>query len=128
MDLEKAYNRICWSFINDMLKKAGLSESWIRNIMVCVETTSMSISWNGKNSKCFRPSRGIRQGDPISPYLFVLCMERLGHLINQEVDEERWKPLQMSQNSPPVSHMFFVDDLLLFAKALRNILKLSWTA
>ena len=50
--------------------------------MSCVETVKLSLHWNGKKLEWFHPSRGTRQGDPISPYLFVLCMERLGHIIN----------------------------------------------
>ena len=53
----------------------------------------------------------------ISLYLFVLCIERLGHLINHAVSEERWKPIKLSKYEPCISHIFFVDDLLLFVEA-----------
>ena len=77
----------------------------------------MSIVWNGKNLDWFKLTRGIRQGDAINPYLFVLCIERLGHLINHAVSEGRWKPIKLSKYGPPISHLSFADDLLLFAKA-----------
>ena len=77
VDLEKAYDRISSKFIKETLEKSELPYLWIKNIMYCVETIRMSVVWNGKPLKWFRPFRGIRQGDPISPYLFVLCMEQL---------------------------------------------------
>lgn len=55
-----------------------------------------------------------RQGDPNNPYFFVLCMEKLSHLISWEVQHKRWKPLRMRRNGPPISHLFFADDLILF--------------
>ena len=79
IDLEKAYDRLAWNFIKDTLQKASLPNDWIRNVMHCVETVKMSVMWNGKNLEWFGPTRGICQGDAISPYLFVLCMERSGH-------------------------------------------------
>ena len=114
VDLEKAYDRISWKFIKDTLEKAGLPYLWIKNIMHCVETMRTSVVWNGNPLKWFKPSRGIRQGDPISPYLFVLCMERLGHIISQAIEEGKWKPIT---HGPPISHLFFVEDLVLFTKA-----------
>ena len=74
VDLEKAYDRISWKFIKETLEKAGLPYLWIKNIMHFVETVRTLVVWNDKPLKWFRPSRRIRQCDPISPYLFVLCM------------------------------------------------------
>ena len=77
----------------------------------------MQISWNGELSEEFRPTRGVRQEDPLSPYLFVLCMERLSQLIVKEVQDGRWKAIQLGKDGPPISHIFFADNLVLFAKA-----------
>ena len=85
--------------------------------MKCVESSRMSIIWNGDKLEWFWPIRGIHQGDSISPYLFVLCIERLGHVINQAVSEGKWKPIKLSRRGPPLSHLFFADDLILFAEA-----------
>ena len=69
----------------------------------------------------FQPSRGIRQGDPLSPYLFILCMEVLGFLIHDKCDSHLWNPVKASREGPAFSHLFFADDLILFAKAdLKN--------
>lgn len=73
--------------------------------------------WNGEKTDEFVPQRGLRQGDPISPYLFVLCMERLGHMILNEVDKGRWKPIVLGRGGPAISHLFFADDLFLFGRA-----------
>ena len=88
--------------------------------MHCVESTRMSINWNGKQLQWFKPSRGIRQGDTIFPYFFVLCMERLSNIIYPVVNTGRWKPIQVLRNGPHLSHLFFADDLLLFAKATED--------
>ena len=91
------------------------------NIMHCIEIVRMYVYWNRKNLEWFKPTREVRQGDYISPYLFVLCMERLRHIINQAVVAEgRWKPIRLSRNGPPLSHLFFADDLLIFADAFED--------
>ena len=78
IDLEKAYDRLEWSFIKMVLEHFGFSENMIRLIMSCVSSTTTALLFNGSKLESFQPSRGIRQGDPISPYLFLLCMEFLG--------------------------------------------------
>lgn len=93
LDLEKAYDRIRWEFLEDTLQAAGLSEQWTRWIMTCVSGPSMNLLWNGEKTTAFNPARGLRQGDPLSPYLFVLCMERLCHMIDRTVSDKKWKPI-----------------------------------
>ena len=67
-------------------------------------------------------SRGLRQGDPISPYIFILCMEYLSTLINLKCEEGSWKKIKASRSGPGFSHIFFANDLLLFAKTdKRNV-------
>lgn len=75
-DLEKAYDRLHWSFIKETLVFAGFPSSMINLIMECITTASLQVLWNGKPMKVIKPSRGIRQGDLLSPYIFVLCLER----------------------------------------------------
>lgn len=85
VDLEKAYDRVRWEFIHDSLIDAHLPQNLIDIIMRCTSSPHMQVLWNGSLTEEFVPSRGIRQGDPLSPYLFVLGMERLGHSILQAV-------------------------------------------
>ena len=77
----------------------------------------MKVLWNGEITDTFLPIRGIRQGDSISPYILVLCMERLSHLINSLIEKGKWKPVKLNKTGPQLSHLFFADDLLLFAEA-----------
>lgn len=85
--------------------------------MECVTNPGMSLLWNGERTEAFKPQQGLRQGDPLSPYLFVLCMERLCHQIEFSVANKDWKPIQLSRGGPSLSHICFADDLILFAHA-----------
>lgn len=85
VDLEKAYDRLRWSFLLDTLKLIGLGDHMCSLIMQCVSSCRYQVCFNGDRTESFLPQRGLRQGDPLSPYLFVLCMERLAHRINDEV-------------------------------------------
>ena len=116
VDLEKTYDRLNWGFIEDTLKDTGIPSRLQNVIMRCISSSSMRLLWNGQPIKEFKPSRGVRQGDPLSPYIFVLCIERLAYLISAEVPKGGWKPLIVAKKAPKLSHLFFADDLVLFAK------------
>lgn len=120
VDLAKAYDRLRWSFIHEVLLEIGFPSSLIHVIMHCVTSAKTNVLWNGNRSEFFSPERGIRQGDPMSPYLFVLCMDKLTHLIAEEVENGQWIPLKAGRSGPPVSHLMFADDLLLFGKATES--------
>lgn len=124
IDLEKAYNILDWEFVRDTLCDIGFNNDWVRNIMHYIETTRMYVLWEGMNLDWFKPDRGIRQGDPISPYIFVLCIERLSHMITEVVNRGDWKGIRVSNEGPDISHLFFVDDMVLFAKATNDQIKM----
>jgi len=86
IDLEKAYDRLEWSFIRDTLSLFKFPSQLISLIMSYVSTSSISVLFNSGALEPFLPSRGIRQGDPLSPYFFILCMEVLGALITEKCD------------------------------------------
>ena len=88
IDLEQAYDRMEWCFIHKALHPFHFPQNLIKVIMSCVTSTKVSILFNGGKLEAFSPSRGLRQGDPLSPYLFILCMEYLGHLIEKKCMEE----------------------------------------
>ncbi|XP_057432117.1 uncharacterized protein LOC130724865 [Lotus japonicus] len=85
--------------------------------MFCITSTIRSVLWNGDKLLGFKPKRGLRQGDPLSPYLFFLCMERLSSLISSAVQDGRWKPVTVRGSNLKLSHLLFADDLLLFIRA-----------
>lgn len=117
IDFEKAYDRLKWSFIKETLGEMNFPLLLTDVIMECVSTTSMRVLWNDEPTQSFTPSRGIRQGDPLSPYLFVMCMERLNQVIEEAILANRWKPIRASRNGPKISNVFFADDIILFAEA-----------
>lgn len=84
--------------------------------MECVTTTSVTILLNGVKLSPFIPSWEIRQGDPLSPYLFILCMDYLSFFIEEEVRKGRWKQLKLGKNNLVISHLLFAHDLILIGE------------
>ena len=117
IDLEKTYNKLEWSFIRDILFRANFPADIIDIIMSCVSTVSTSILFNSEALDLRFPLREIRQGDPLSPYLFILCMDFLGQLIEEKCNAKLWQLFKASQSGLAFSHFLFTDDLIYFAKA-----------
>ncbi|XP_025647216.1 uncharacterized protein [Arachis hypogaea] len=117
IDLEKAYDRVDWRFLEATLVRCEFSKATINLILNCVTSSSLAVLWNGNRLQNFNPKRGLRQGDPMSPYLFVLCMEILACFISHKVSQGLWNPVAVSRNGPRLSNLMFADDLLLFCKA-----------
>lgn len=116
LDLEKDYDRLEWPFIMETLRLLNLSNRLCSVIFNCISSTSISVNWNCKNSSSFSSSWDLRQGDPISPYLFVLAIERLSHKIKDLVNSGDWNGFKFGRgDGPRISHICFADDLILVA-------------
>ena len=116
LDISKAFDRVEWGFIEAVMEKLGFHEWWIGLIMHYITTVSYSILINGMAYKCITLTKGLWQGDPLSPYLFILCAEGLS-FINQASQNRELNGISISQRCPQVSHLFFTDNSLLFYKA-----------
>jgi hypothetical protein len=130
LDMHKAYDRVEWSFLRKILSRLGFDQVWIDLIMSCVELVKYQVRFNGKETDQFCPTRGLRQGDPLSPYLFLLCAEGLSSLLRHEEEAGNIIGVKVCRGAPAVSHLLFVDDSLILmradlqnARCLRNILE-----
>jgi ribonuclease HI len=117
LDMSKAYDRVEWGFLERVMRRMGFAERWIHLVMMCVTSTSYSVLVNGAPVGLISPSRGIRQGDLISPYLFLLCAESLSSLLSQAEMDGSIVGVPTSRRGPRINHIFFADDSLLFCKA-----------
>eukprot|EP00253_Pinus_taeda_P035003 PITA_35003 len=129
LDIAKGYDKLSWSYVREILKAYGFNHDWIKWVMALVTTTNCSILLNGAPSKTFMPSRGLRQGDPLSPFFFILMMEGLGRNIKAAKEEGRIQGLRLTNGGDTVTHQQFVDDTMLHgtptvkeAKAFKQIL------
>ena len=117
LDMSKAYNRVEWGYLENVMRKMGFNERWIGLIMVCVKTVTYSIMVNGEPQGLIHPTRGIRQGDPLSPFLFLLCTEGLHGLIQHAASMGEIKGFSLCRRGPALTHLLFADDSLLFCRA-----------
>ena len=99
------------------MRKLGFNEKYITLMMLCVSTVSYFILINGAPTSIIRPTRGIRQGEPLSPFLFLLCTEGLHGLITQSTLRGDIHGFSMSRRSPSLTHLLFANDSLLFCKS-----------
>ncbi|XP_055960512.1 uncharacterized protein LOC126670817 [Mercurialis annua] len=117
LDMSKAYDRVEWQYLRHMMTVLGFPLVWIALIMECVMTVSYSIIINGEPRGYFHPSRGLRQGCPLSPYLFLFCTKGFNNLLHQYGVNNHLHGLRISRACPRVSHLFFADDSLVFFRA-----------
>lgn len=116
LDMSKAYDRVEWVFLEAVMKKMSFLDRWIKLIMECVQLVTYAILINGQYVWKIKPSRGLQQGDPISPYLFLICVAALSFLLSQAKNRGIITGVPTSKNGPRLSHRFFADDSLLFCK------------
>lgn len=126
LDMSKAYDRVDWPYLSNVLHSFGINDKAHDLIMNCVTTASFSVLVNG----LFCGERGIRQGCPLSPYLFILCSQSLTCLMKKMESEGLYSGYKLNRWAPSVSHLMFADDVLLFGvlnsntiQAVTNILQ-----
>jgi hypothetical protein len=118
LDMSKAYDRVEWRFLDEVMRRMGFARKWRELIMQCIQSVNFSVLINGQKSENFQPSRGIRQGDPLSPYLFIICAEALSNLLAQAENSGWLSGVPTSPKGPCLNHLFFADDSLLFCRAI----------
>ncbi|XP_056688055.1 uncharacterized protein [Spinacia oleracea] len=116
VDLKKAYDSLEWPFLKSMMQELGFSDLFIKWVMQCLSTVSYSILVNGFPTMPITAKKGLRQGDPMSPYLFALGMEYLSRSLAVATSEGRFN-FHPRCKKLGISHMMFADDLLMFARA-----------
>ena len=131
LDIEKAYDHIRWDFLLRMLERMGFGSKWIRWINWCISTATFSVLINGSPSGFFRSSRGLRQGDPLSPYLFVIGMEALSCMLKRAVEDNFISGCRFGGRDGGeivISHLLYADDTIIFCDAnAEQLMYLRWT-
>lgn len=129
IDLRKAYDMVRWEAITHLLEKLNFPTQFIMWVKECISTSKFSINLNGSPRGYIHASRGLRQGCPLSPYLFVMVMEILHELLKKKVQDGHYK-LHYRCKDPIITHLGFADDLIAFfhgdgnsAKALAEVLQ-----
>lgn len=83
LDVAKAYDRVDWGFLKGVLFIYGFNKKWTQWIMICVQSVRYSVKYNGELLERFKPTRGLRQGDPLSPYIFLFVAEGLACILQR---------------------------------------------
>lgn len=97
LDMSKAYDRVEWPHLHNILSSLGFSRRWIDLVMMCITTVSYSFKVNGHLTESITPSRDLRQGDPISPYLFVICTQGLSAIINHKANQNMLRGIKSGE-------------------------------
>jgi hypothetical protein len=117
LNMSKAYDRVEWNFLTALMGKMSFHPKFISIITEYISTVSYSILINGAPHGNFKPFRGIRHGDPLSPYLFILYAKGLYNLLQKSESEGSIHGVSLCRSGPKLTHLFFADDSLLFCRA-----------
>lgn len=112
MDFKKACDSVCWSFLLYMLKRLGFHDKWIHWIHECLVSSSVSILFNESLSKEFMMQRGLRQGDPLTPFLYSIIAEGLSGLIREEIRKNIYRGFKVKAKEVEVNLLQYVDDTI----------------
>jgi len=114
VDIKKAYDSLSWDFIGNMMKALNFPGQFITWVMQAIRTVEYSISVNGGSFGFFEGKSGVRQGDPISPLIFVMCMEYVSRYLKLAGIHEEFK-FHRQCKTMQITHLSFADDVILFA-------------
>ncbi|CAM8944506.1 unnamed protein product [Rhodiola kirilowii] len=122
IDLRKAYDTIDWKFLASLLNLLKFPSKFIYWMKMCVQSTSYSIMINGEMTDFFEGKRGVRQGDPLSPFLFTIAMEYLFRML-QRLSKVEGFYFHPKCHRIKLSHIMFTDDLILFSSGRRSVIE-----
>ena len=117
LDFEKAFDSVNWNFLLDLLNSFGFGSKWLSWIKECISTATISVLINGSPSDQFRTERGIRQGDPLSPFLFNIVAEGLSILFRRAMAAGLVNGVRIGSSGPVLSYLQFADDTIIFCEA-----------
>ncbi|GKV11739.1 hypothetical protein SLEP1_g22962 [Rubroshorea leprosula] len=122
-DFEKAFDKVSWDFLDYMMSHMGFCDIWRKWIKECLSSSTVSVLVNGSATKEFKVSKGLRQGDPLSPFLFLIVAEGLNGIINSAVSKSLFNGVQVGSSNVTISHLQFADDTILFGEANEQNIK-----
>lgn len=117
LDMEKAYDQVNWKFLMEVLERFGFGENFKKWILQCILTPNFFVMVNGEPKGFFGTNRGLWQGDPISPYLFILMAKVLGRSLKKAKEQGQLAILKPSRESMSYTHHQFVNDTILMGQA-----------
>ncbi|XP_055835240.1 uncharacterized protein LOC129903721 [Solanum dulcamara] len=124
LDMAKAYDRVSWSYICLVLRKMGFGEGFIDMVWRIMSHNWYSIIINGSRHGFFHFTRGLKQGDPLSPFLFILGAEVLSRLLNNLHHHPNYQGFFMAKRGPKINHLSFADDVIIFSSGRAQTLQL----
>ena len=123
LDFQKAYDTIDWNSLNTVMEEMGFGRRWRGWIQSCLTSATISILLNGTPCKPFKMGRGLRQGDPLSPFLFVIMAEVLNKMLTNATQLRFFKGLEVGVKEVKISHLQFADDTLIFSEVEEEYLE-----
>ncbi|CAM8950433.1 unnamed protein product [Rhodiola kirilowii] len=123
LDVAKAYDKVSWPYLFNIMLQLGFDESWARKVMKLVTSVKYSVRINEDYTDYIVPKGGLRQGDPLSPYLFIICTEGLSAMINQYKQCGQIDGIKICRRAPVISHLLFADDSLIFMKITESSIR-----
>lgn len=128
IDFEKAYDNVNWNFVLSIMNQMGFSDRWCMWIRGILRSASSSVLVNASPTFEFKCHKGLRQGDPLSPFLFILVMEAFSGMVSKACDVGIIKGIQLPDGGPRISHLLYADDSIIIGEwaedCIRNVVRL----